>query len=148
MYDNNKMVKAIGQTVIEINGMKEGSEAVEIVTREGGRLTLRYEQDCCASCSICQIDGDPLDLLGLPLLMCEEVAGESLGVDDTKGENGQPESDWNSDSFTWTFVKLATTAGYVTLRWYGSSNGYYSEAPTVYYEGPGAEKYDGRPEWR
>jgi len=68
------------------------------------------------------IVGDLNDLIGRPLLMAEEVTNAQdfnpPGVDIPEYQ----------DSFTWTFYKLATINGSVTLSWYGASNGYYNES--------------------
>jgi hypothetical protein len=96
-----------------------------------------YEQDCCASCDVEEIHGDLDDLIGTPILMAEESS--STEPDDaTKAarekEKAKEEAAgrywYHQDSETWTFYRLATIKGSVTIRWYGSSNGYYSEQPT------------------
>ena len=59
------------------------------------------------------------DLVGSEILLAEEVSS---------GENPDGVTVEYQDSFTWTFYKLSTIKGSVTIRWYGESNGYYSEA--------------------
>ena len=62
--------------------------------------------------SIEDITGSLDNLLNSMLIMAEEVSESS-------------DTDWGR--YTWTFYKFATVKGYVTIRWYGESNGYYSE---------------------
>lgn len=104
-----------GVTLTEIKNLD--NEVVEFHTSDGRIGKLYHEQDCGESVTLQEVVGDLDDLLGAPLLEAEEVAGET-------GEGGE----YGEDSWTWTFYKLATIKGSVTLRWLGTSNGFYSEA--------------------
>ena len=111
---NLKFSELKGRTFKEVIGLEEGSR--EVVFRGDESYRLWHDQDCCESVSIYEVHGDPQDLVGTPILLAEEIEGECL------------EPPPNADSYTWTFYKLATIKGYVTIRWLGESNGYYSES--------------------
>ena len=85
----------------------------------GNIFKMHHIQDCCESVTIEDICGDLNDLVGSIVLNAEES---------TSGENPEGVKPDYQDSFTWTFYKIDTTKGSVTIRWYGDSNGYYSES--------------------
>ena len=88
------------------------------------RYVFFHEQNCCESVGINDVVGDLSDLVGGPLLVADEVSGETpVGFEDEYHE-----------SVTWTFYKFATRKGYVDVRWLGESNGYYSESVDLGYE--------------
>jgi hypothetical protein len=92
-------------------------EYLLFVLEDGRKFALYHDQDCCESVYIEDIVGDLDDLVGSPILLVEE-----------SGSNENPKGDYEPDSFTWSFYKFATIKGYVDVRWYGESNGYYSES--------------------
>lgn len=85
---------------------------------DGSRYKLYHQQDCCETVYVEDVIGDLSDLIGSPILEAEEVSSR---------ENPPGVEVGYQDSFTWTFYKLGTIKGHVTIRWYGESNGYYSE---------------------
>lgn len=52
----------------------------------------------------------------------------------------EPKREKYDESFTWTFYNFSTQKGYVTLKWYGSSNGYYSEGVNFERTNPAQKK--------
>jgi hypothetical protein len=102
----------VGKTIVEISGAEEESEVIAFLCDDGSKYMMYHEQDCCESVVLNDICGDVNRLLNYPLTLAEVDSHHS-------------EVDY--DSQTWTFYHLATVKGYVCLRWFGESNGYYSE---------------------
>ena len=114
--------------IVEFSVLKGQTLSIIVVDRELHEITFRsvngkswklsHHDDCCETVIIKDIVGDLSDLIGVPILQAEEVISE---------DSGMPCSEYD-ESYTWTFYKLATIKGYVTISWYGTSNGYYSES--------------------
>ena len=104
----------LGKTPISVEKVDEEKLYFEF---EDCVYLMHHWGDCCEVVEIEDICGDLQDLVGYPILLAEES---------TNSEDNPKDKEWD-DSFTWTFYKLATKKGYVDIRWYGTSNGYYSE---------------------
>jgi hypothetical protein len=117
-YKNVAVSELIGKIMESVTYNKEREEIL-FVTTDGDKYVMYHEQDCCESVRVEEVIGDLNDLVGNPILMAEEVSQDV--------RDGRYKDNYVIDSGTWTFYKFATIKGYVTLRWLGESNGYYSE---------------------
>lgn len=111
-----------GKVLTRIKGLEEGNNVVYFYTSDGDIYKMYHEQDCCESVSIDDVCGDVEDLINAPILLAECVCSDENPEDVSESILEYQES------FTWTFYKLSTMKGDVTIRWYGESNGYYSES--------------------
>ena len=108
----NTINALLGLTMSSITGTK-GDDEMIFTTMNGQKFKFYHEQSCCENVSIEDIVGDLTELVGSPILIAEETTSET--------------EDLSSDQvIRWTFYRFATIKGTVTVRWYGSSNGYYS----------------------
>ena len=109
----------LGEVVVYAIGGKDDDE-IKLTLSDGRVFSLYHSQDCCESVTIEDVTGEWDVLYGLPLTVAEEV------IHQNENPPGVPRN--GEDSFTWTFYRLGTARGLVTIRWYGESNGYYSES--------------------
>lgn len=101
-----------GNTPVSIEIDKE-SDIITFSLSNGNVVSFYHIQDYGETVRIDDIVGNINDLLNNPLLVAE-VAFENENLT-------------GIDSSTWTFYKFATIKGYVDIKWYGESNGRYSE---------------------
>jgi len=102
-----------GKTLVSVDGELRGKEVI-FQTDSGEIYKMLHVQDCCEHVYLDDICGEFSDLIGAPLLEAEKIQGEHI-------------SDEETYSLTWTFYKLGTIKGCVTLVWRGKSDGHYSE---------------------
>ena len=111
------VTELVGKTLVKVEQV--GDQEIFFTTNEGKRYRMYHWQDCCESVTIEDVVGDLADLVGEPILIAEEATSD-------ENPDGVETDIWGT--CTWTFYKFATRKGSVTIRWYGESNGYYSES--------------------
>jgi hypothetical protein len=115
----SEVKELIGKVMAKVEQF--GDERIEFTTTAGELYVLFHRQDCCEFVTIEDVAGDLADLVGSPIVQAEEVVSEP-----SVNTPGVPVNEYQDVSFAWTFYKFGTAKGFVTIRWYGESTGYYS----------------------
>ena len=99
----------LGKTLTAINGAKKDSSCIWFHTMDGEVYEMSHTQSCCEGVEVEDICGDLDALIGYPIVQAEESS-------DTN----------DSGTESWTFYKISTIKGSVTIRWIGRSNSEYA----------------------
>lgn len=106
--------------------VSDTDECIIFECEDGTKYHQLHSQSCCENVYLDSIDGYLSSIIGYEILLAEEVSND----EEYAGYYQQEDDD--AEHYSWTFYKLATCKGYVTIRWYGSSNGFYSETADLY----------------
>lgn len=101
-------------------------DSLVFISKDGTSYSLHHEQDCCESVWLEDVVGDiEKHLPGNVILNAYESISD--------GEDDERCSDF---SCTWSFFTIRTAYDTFTIRFFGHSNGYYSETADLYYYEP------------
>lgn len=114
-----KFEEMVGHTITKVT---VDDDSVHFIIEDGEEYILQHIQDCCESVSIESIDGDIQRLVGSPVTLAYESYRSS-------------KSELRYESCTWSFYTIGTVIDTVSIRFFGSSNGYYSETAEFYHSG-------------
>jgi hypothetical protein len=116
-YNNVTIEELKGKTLTLI---ESNSEEVVFTCATGERYRMFHSQDCCEGVTLESIDGDKDALIGEPIVIAKEEFPEVT-----------QKMISDHESVTLTNFTLATASAEVTFKWFGSSNGYYSESVEI-----------------
>ena len=121
----NKYIDAsalLGKTITEIRQTRD--RYISIHTSDGKSYRMFHAQECCESVTIHDIQGDLQALVGSPIVKAREKTSDKFPADVER-------SQWQVEDFTWTTYFFETATAKVRIRWFGESNGYYSETVQI-----------------
>lgn len=96
--------------VLAVEGMREGSSEVRILT-DKGTIRIFHEQECCEQVLLRDLTGDPEDLEDGIIVVFEC----RVGLLKTGGAGKRPPRSREAQHYT--FYEIRTTKGDITLRW-------------------------------
>jgi len=126
-FDEVPFSTLLGKTLVSAE--KVDDDRIRFITKAWDVFDLYHDQDCCESVTVDDICGNLDWLVGSLILFAEEVCD---------GDEEPKDSEYD-ESYTWTFYHLRTMKGTVTIRWYGTSNGYYSESVSLHKKEAGSD---------
>ena len=103
-------------THIDVDSDDKKGDQILLTTQSGRQIRIYHEQDCCEHVRIEGTDGEWRELYGKPIL--EAVHEEDGG-------------EWEGGTCTRTTLTFRVDSATVISRWFGESNGYYSEAVNI-----------------
>lgn len=112
----NKVLKSVEITDVDQDCPGQ-NDCVVFTTVNNEIYVMMHMQDCCENVCLESVDNNVNVLVGSQILVAEERSNSN---EDSRG------------SETWTFYLIGTNEGWCNFRWYGSSNGYYSERVELY----------------